>query len=410
MKAIMKVAAAVLIAALLGGLLFRWDRHGGNVAFAAVLEHIRAVQSLQFKSRTTVTPPGQKAQEVLADVIIAEPARMRQTLHAPPIDAISIWDLQAKKALTLMVNQKQATLMSLENFDDAKMPGSMNLLAELKKKDHKDFKPLGEKVINGRPTQEFSGDKDGQKMSIWVDRETQLPVQIEIIMNSPLLPSMSMLMTDFTWDVPVDESLFSLTPPAGYELVNMSMDFSPAAEKDLVNALRSMAELNGNRFTDTFDHTTLQSLILTMDKVDFKDPKSPEFKARRDSVIKAMTTVGRGYMFVGDPANGDQWHYAGKGATLGATDTPVFWYRPKNATTYRVIDAALNVRDVPEQELPKVPAVPVRAPQAGTSAATLESKPAEPPVPMEARPREQTPPTEARPPERALPPETRKAQ
>ena len=51
-------------------------------------------------------------------------------------------------------------------------------------------------------------------------------------------------------------------------------------------------------------------------------------------------------------------HYAGKGVSLGAADTPIFWYRPKDAKTYRVIYADLSVRDA---DTP--PSVPVVQPE-----------------------------------------------
>ena len=51
-------------------------------------------------------------------------------------------------------------------------------------------------------------------------------------------------------------------------------------------------------------------------------------------------------------------HYAGKGVSLGAADTPIFWYRPKDAKTYRVIYADLSVRDA---DTP--PSVPVAQPE-----------------------------------------------
>ena len=54
-------------------------------------------------------------------------------------------------------------------------------------------------------------------------------------------------------------------------------------------------------------------------------------------------------------------HYAGKGVSLGAADTPIFWYRPKDAKAYRVIYADLSVRDADVS--PNVPnAQPVPGP------------------------------------------------
>ena len=54
-------------------------------------------------------------------------------------------------------------------------------------------------------------------------------------------------------------------------------------------------------------------------------------------------------------------HYAGKGVSLGAADTPIFWYRPKDAKKYRVIYADLSVREADTP--PSVPVVPVAQPE-----------------------------------------------
>ena len=54
-------------------------------------------------------------------------------------------------------------------------------------------------------------------------------------------------------------------------------------------------------------------------------------------------------------------HYAGKGVSLGAADTPIFWYRPKDSKKYRVIYADLSVRDA---DTP--PSVPVAQPESRT--------------------------------------------
>jgi hypothetical protein len=43
------------------------------------------------------------------------------------------------------------------------------------------------------------------------------------------------------------------------------------------------------------------------------------------------------------PADADA-HYAGKGVSLGAADTPIFWYRPMDSQNYRVIYGDLSVR------------------------------------------------------------------
>ena len=46
-------------------------------------------------------------------------------------------------------------------------------------------------------------------------------------------------------------------------------------------------------------------------------------------------------------------HYAGAGVKLGDADKAIFWYRQKDAKTYRVIYGDLSVKDVAPEDLPK---------------------------------------------------------
>jgi hypothetical protein len=84
-------------------------------------------------------------------------------------------------------------------------------------------------------------------------------------------------------------------------------------------------------------------------------------KAQIPKITAATTRFQRGLLFTTQLSPEADAHYAGKGVSLGAADTPIFWYRPKDAKEYRVIYADLSVReaDMP----PNVPdAQPVPAP------------------------------------------------
>ena len=63
-------------------------------------------------------------------------------------------------------------------------------------------------------------------------------------------------------------------------------------------------------------------------------------------------TRGISFAFERLPREADA-HYAGKGVKLGAADTPIFWYRPKDSKKYRVIYADLSVRE--SDTAPSVP-------------------------------------------------------
>ena len=82
------------------------------------------------------------------------------------------------------------------------------------------------------------------------------------------------------------------------------------------------------------------------------------FTAKWTGVYMIMT---RGLGFVVELPREADAHYAGKGVSLGAPGTPIFWYRPKDAKKYRVIYADLSVREADTP--PSVPdAQPVAAP------------------------------------------------
>jgi hypothetical protein len=67
-----------------------------------------------------------------------------------------------------------------------------------------------------------------------------------------------------------------------------------------------------------------------------------------------MLKLQPGFNFTGSlPLQADA-HYAGKGVSLGAAKTPIYWYRPAGSKKYRVIYADLSVRDT--NTPPNVPA------------------------------------------------------
>ena len=84
-------------------------------------------------------------------------------------------------------------------------------------------------------------------------------------------------------------------------------------------------------------------------------------KAQMPKIMAATTRLQRGLLFTTQLSPEADAHYAGKGVSLGAADTPIFWYRPKDGKQYRVIDADLSVREA--ETPPSVPdAQPVPAP------------------------------------------------
>lgn len=82
--------------------------------------------------------------------------------------------------------------------------------------------------------------------------------------------------------------------------------------------------------------------------------------------MEAQRRVQRGVMFANELPPAADAHYVGKGVSLGAVDTPIFWYRPEDSKKYRVIYADLSVRvaDTPPNmsttQSPPTPSSPKR--------------------------------------------------
>lgn len=101
--------------------------------------------------------------------------------------------------------------------------------------------------------------------------------------------------------------------------------------------------------------TVRESIIMPfLKEKGFKMPKEPDaYDPKFQEVGPLFEGSVRGIKFVHKLPESSDWHYAGKDATFGDADTPVFWYRPEGSQTYRVIYGDLSLKDVAPENLPK---------------------------------------------------------
>ena len=364
---------------------------GSSIALADAAKDVGEIHSVQFK--TTMTRPRPSGQTVTFEIITILDAsgRGRTTFRqGDVVDSITVTDFRTVRSLTLHPKEKQAELMERVNLPaDRTVPNPVKDFTNIH---DKDGTPVGEKVIGGKKTKGFKVPTSSGEEIIWADMDTRLPVEIDDPRGTD---------TDFQWNLPLDESLFSLTPPAGYELTTRQMDASPEQEKDLVNALKNLAELNGGVYPDTFDSDgMLKARLKSSERLlntgnpdpdspewqrlhdpnspEWKrlyDPKSPEWKQCQERDLQAGLVIYRGFKFASGPKNGDNWHYAGMNVPAGKAAVPIFWYHPKDSANYHVIDADLKIHEVAPADLPQIPSQTVVNPMK-RSAATTNPQPA----------------------------------
>ncbi|MFT3787207.1 MAG: DUF2092 domain-containing protein [Tepidisphaeraceae bacterium] len=344
-------AAAIVIASGVG--LLWLSQRTAPVAFSAVVDKVRATSAVSFKMVGTTHLPSGQSVKINARMIVGDSSRMRQEL--PDQGKIVIMDLKAGKQLWLSENDKSAMLI------DAGAPGpqgmDFNVLDQFRTFDPAVFKPVGKKEIEDYKASGFRFETPQQSRTVWVDPDTQLPVQIDMTMTGGMMPNVDVVMNEFDWNPTTDETTFSLTPPADYKTSSMQMDMSHPTEKDLLDTFGRLARLNDGKLPDSLDMNALMLATKGVAK-QLALAKGQDPQAAKDAAIAEITPLARGLSFVATMTDA---HYAGKGVTLNEPGRPIFWYRVAGTDTYHVIDAALQVTAADAAHLPTIDSTPVGA-------------------------------------------------
>ncbi len=290
---------------------------------------------------------------------------------------VQIWDGNQRKQVMLFPAAKQALLYDYADVPEDESakeedqgsasqrrpeePGTValfrSLLLDTMQKPGARRDSLGEKEIDGRPVVGFRLSARGVVIDVWGDPKNRLPVRVET--TTALIPNLKIIQSDFEFNVPMDESLFSLEPPAGYEVIvkrRQTSDDSPETEEDLIEMLRYYGQWSGGRFPGILQMLWIEEVLSEARRLDADITRKPQAEREQQSK-EGWQKVRRGMTFTVLLPKDSDWHYGGRGVSIGDVETPVFWYRPKDATKYRVIYADLSVREV--ETPPRVPVVPI---------------------------------------------------
>lgn len=401
-------AAAIFVLAVTGvAMLFQG---GGGAAFAFADFAAAILEAKTVKCKMTIEMKGPPARTITSEVMTLGGARMRQVMELPESKVVTIEDSSQGKSLMLVAASKTATVLTYTKNRKDKTPeyGGLFTIFRLfqlveEKPGAVEHESLGEKEIDGRKVVGFHISSQPHDLVLWGDPKTGLPVRVE--MTSGIEGSVKATFSDFVFNVDMDESLFSLEPPAGYTVQYQKSDSSPLEEKDLIEMFREYSKLCDGAFPDSLDLLTTSTIAgkkasIRMMTQNFWENLAPakgkpnevqrrkleelalkviEGKLNEEQIAEQveefiethglktaevgeaqpqeteefgqaqineiLQRVQRGLYFAYHlPPNADA-HYVGKGVSFGAADTPIFWYRPKDSKNYRVIYADLSVRD-----------------------------------------------------------------
>lgn len=278
-------AAAVLLLIISGVVL--WLHGGGaNVSFADVVKEFLKVENCRYK--ITNSTDG-KISVKLDCMSVSDRGREELRDKDGKLQNVMITELKAGKLTTLWMTPEKnvANLSVVDNFpeDEPMVNRVRSLLLKAKDQRANDLSSLGEKTIDGHRAvgyrlKTFFGTKENGcniEEDIWADAETLLPIRIESTykafheeqQKTPGEPKKTVedpisksIMSDFEYNVKMDESLFSLEPPAGYRLKKSKPITLPKAEP-------TKAESKGSEPLSS-------GVILPMDEPDDDDKEAPK--------------------------------------------------------------------------------------------------------------------------------------
>jgi hypothetical protein len=332
------VAAAIVVAMLLGLHYLGGPPMGATIAWADVLENIEAARTIMYRHEFE----SGETREV-ATVRIMEPyLRRSDIIEGSGTYNVAILDTLKCKCITFHPRTKTAVIGNEEG------PGFQIRTYEELKRDLRDGteKDLGHVKLNGRDTVCFEIHGDSGKTTVWADPDTALPIQIETLSDEGRTRS---LRSDIRFDIELDEQLFR--PPADYCILDLETQVMTTpfelTEKHLIEGLAVYPKYLGGKFrTRYIGGRPLTDEVRKKCFAEIQRLKWSDEEAHQSTL---------GCTFIEQLPEGSDYQYVGEDVQLGDATKAVCWYKPEGSTTYRVVYGDLSVRDVAPADLPALP-------------------------------------------------------
>ncbi len=334
---ITKLSAAASI--IVAGLLCVHFLSGTN-AYAQIVQEIKNARTVVY---TVIKQANNGTGETIkVDVAYKEPGFLRTTT----VDGyVCIGDFTSGKMMSI-VPQGGYSIGDLNSLKPTGSSGPFASFEAMRNLPAKADENLGAKEIDGIDCEGYRVTQGDLTSIIWLDAKTGDLVQVEHkYANSP---GMNTIIKNIKFDVELEDSLFSLTPPAGYKPfgAEMKSDTAIQTEETFVAWLGWWA--NGNT-DETFPPMVAGPEIA---KVCMEMAKQGKLKGSTWDKVDPSQMLNA-LLFVAKLPKESNWRYAGNGVKLNTPDTPIFWYRPADSQMYRVIYADLTVQEMAEDQLPK---------------------------------------------------------
>ena len=224
-------AATIIVAALIGIHKLSSSIDGASVAFADVIQPLLTAETGSFKMTIDVVDSGldwincgdETVQTI--EVVFAGPGRTRWDI---PTGEVLIANMREGKVMILQPAKMQAVVMQVGPPGVIPRHNRFNKVLELRRliqyaleTEDDSVEYLGEQQINGNTAIGYHITGHGD-ITVWANAKTKLPIQIEQSMGTE-----TAIVNDITYDIELEDSLFSVEPPKGYSAIAPEDDNEP---------------------------------------------------------------------------------------------------------------------------------------------------------------------------------------
>ena len=275
-------AAAVIILAVIFGVQF-FVGGSTSVLLADVLAKAEQAQAFMYRLKMKTTgnvQPGQPVgdQQIEATVTISTEYGMKMDMNMNMV--VNGVSQKMRQLMYILPNEKKVYMIMPEQKQYMQMEFSDDLVARMKKQSNdprellrqivnSKYTDIGKSVIDGVEVEGFQttdpacfgGMAEDAKVTLWVDRKTELPVREKIYYKMNEQMQMEGELHDFQWYVQVNASEFEPVIPQDYTtMLPGGYKLPTGNEEGAIEGLRFCEQLLG-RYPRKIDMMNLMSTV-----------------------------------------------------------------------------------------------------------------------------------------------------
>jgi outer membrane lipoprotein-sorting protein len=337
-----KIAAALLVT--VGGLTFLARPQPASAeSFAEVAAKLHDAHTLSY--RMTMHMSGQE--KPMVSLLSYKTPGMLRSESGPPGGPVAVIDTVKGKTLVTNPQDKLAILLDSPTAAQGKMTdNAATTIENLRQLAAQTGEPAGEKTIGAVRARGFHVQVAGIEHTVWIDPTAKLPLLIEL-KGKIGETTLEGVLSDIQIDPKLDDSLFSLEPPAGYTVQKAATKIATPLD-GLVKMLRIYAETNEGAFPDRLDDLpAFQKAVAKWAREKTANQEKSAIQAEAIEVAQSMAMVT-----VMVQLEKDRYVYQPHGIKLGDAKAIVFAYKPQGSEMWKAVYGDLHVTEVAADQVP----------------------------------------------------------